>query len=204
MKGGNNMLIKPIKRIKQNITIPGDKSISHRAVMLSSIAEGESKIHNFLMGDDCLNTVECFRKMQVPIEITANEVKIKGVGLRGLKKPNRVLDVGNSGTTIRLMCGILAGQDFDCVITGDNSIQNRPMDRIIIPLRQMGSIIEGTERRDHAPLKIQKSELAAIDYNMPVASAQVKSAILLASIYADGTTSVTEIRQTLLYDLYMM
>ncbi|NLK90397.1 MAG: 3-phosphoshikimate 1-carboxyvinyltransferase [Clostridiales bacterium] len=196
MKGGNNMLIKPIKRIKQNITIPGDKSISHRAVMLSSIAEGESKIHNFLMGDDCLNTVECFRKMQVPIEITANEVKIKGVGLRGLKKPNRVLDVGNSGTTIRLMCGILAGQDFDCVITGDNSIQNRPMDRIIIPLRQMGSIIEGTERRDHAPLKIQKSELAAIDYNMPVASAQVKSAILLASIYADGTTSVTEIQKS--------
>ena len=190
------MLIKPIKRIKRSITVPGDKSISHRAIMLSSIAEGESKIYNFLMGDDCLNTIECFRKMQVPIEITESEIKIKGVGLRGLKKPDEILDVGNSGTTIRLMCGILAGQDFDCEITGDDSIQNRPMDRIIAPLRQMGSMIEGTKRRGYAPLKIQKSGLTAIDYNMPVASAQVKSAILLASIYAAGTTSILEIHKS--------
>ncbi|HZX21139.1 MAG TPA: 3-phosphoshikimate 1-carboxyvinyltransferase [Clostridia bacterium] len=188
------MLIKPIKRIKQSITVPGDKSISHRAIMLSSIAEGEGKIYNFLMGDDCLNTIECFHEMQVPIEVTANKVKIKGVGLRGLKKPHGVLDVGNSGTTIRLMCGILAGQNFDCEITGDDSIRNRPMDRIITPLRQMGSVIDG--RKNHAPLKIQKSRLTAINYNMPVASAQVKSAILLASIYADGTTSILEIQKT--------
>ena len=190
------MLIKPIKRIRQNITVPGDKSISHRAIMLSSIAEGEGEIYNFLMGDDCLNTIECFRKMQVPIKITENKIKIKGAGLKGLKKPDEILDVGNSGTTIRLMCGILAGQDFDCEITGDSSIQNRPMDRIIAPLKQMGSIIEGTKRRGYAPLRIQKSKLTAIDYNMPVASAQVKSAILLAGIYAYGTTSIHEIQRS--------
>ncbi len=190
------MLVKPIKRIRQSITVPGDKSISHRAIMLSSIAEGESKIYNFLMGDDCLNTIKCFREMQVPIEITENEINIEGVGLRGLKKPSNVLNVGNSGTTIRLICGILAGQDFDCEITGDDSIRNRPMDRIITPLKQMGSIIEGIERKGYAPLKIQKSRLTAIDYNMPVASAQVKSAILLAGIYADGTTSILEIQKT--------
>ena len=186
------MLIKPIKRIRQSITIPGDKSISHRAVMLSSIAEGESKIYNFLMGKDCLNTIECFRKMQVPIEVTQNEIKVKGVGLKGLKKPDEVLDVRNSGTTIRLMCGILAGQDFDSTITGDSSIQNRPMDRIITPLRQMGSTIYGIEKENYAPLKIQGNKLTAINYNMPIASAQVKSAILLASIYANGTTSILE------------
>ncbi len=190
------MLIKPIKRIRQNITVPGDKSISHRAIMLSSIAKGEGEIHNFLMGDDCLNTIECFRKMQVPIKITENKIKIKGVGLKGLKKPGEILDVGNSGTTIRLICGILAGQDFDCEITGDSSIQNRPMDRIIAPLKQMGSIIEGTKKSGYAPLRIQKSRLTAIDYNMPVASAQVKSAILLAGIYADGMTSVHEIQRS--------
>ncbi|MFW5647845.1 MAG: 3-phosphoshikimate 1-carboxyvinyltransferase [Candidatus Alkaliphilus sp. MAG34] len=190
------MLIKPIKRIRRSITVPGDKSISHRAIMLSSIAEGESKIHNFLMGDDCLNTIECFRKMQVPIEIAGNEIRVKGIGLNGLKKPDTILDVGNSGTTIRLMCGILAGQNFDCKITGDDSIQNRPMDRIIIPLRQMGSIIDSVKKEGYAPLKIQGSKLTAINYNMPVASAQVKSAILLASIYADGTTSILEIQKS--------
>ncbi|HZJ76145.1 MAG TPA: 3-phosphoshikimate 1-carboxyvinyltransferase [Oscillospiraceae bacterium] len=186
------MLIKPIKRIRQNITIPGDKSISHRAVMLSSIAEGENKIHNFLMGDDCLKTIECFRKMQVPIEIIKNEIRVKSVGLKGLKKPNGMLDVGNSGTTIRLMCGMLVGQNFNSTITGDNSIQSRPMDRIIKPLEKMGSIIKGINKEGYAPLQIQGNKLSAINYNMPVASAQVKSAILLAGIYAKGTTSVLE------------
>ncbi len=190
------MLIRPIGQIRQSITVPGDKSISHRAVMLSSIAEGENTIHNFLRGDDCLNTVECFREMQVPIEITQNQVKIEGVGLRGLKKPDKVLDVGNSGTTIRLMCGILAGQDFDCEITGDSSIRNRPMNRIITPLKQMGGIIRGTKQQDRAPLKIQGGGLTAINYNMPIASAQVKSAILLAGIYADGTTSILETQKS--------
>ncbi|HZK56734.1 MAG TPA: 3-phosphoshikimate 1-carboxyvinyltransferase [Clostridia bacterium] len=190
------MPIKPIKRIRQSITVPGDKSISHRAIMLSSIAEGESKIRNFLMGDDCLRTIECFRKMQVPIEIAEDKIKVKGVGLKGLKKPDATLDVGNSGTTIRLICGILAGQNFDCKITGDNSIQNRPMDRIIIPLRQMGSVIDSTKKEGYAPLRIQGSKLTAINYNMPVASAQVKSAILLAGIYAMGTTSISEIQRS--------
>lgn len=190
------MIIKPIKRIKQSITVPGDKSISHRAIMLSSIAEGESKIHNFLMGDDCLSTIKCFRKMQVPIEIIENKIKVKGVGLKGLKKPDSTLDVGNSGTTIRLMCGILAGQNFDCEITGDDSIQNRPMDRIIIPLGQMGSVINSIKKEGCAPLRIQGNKLTAINYNMPVASAQVKSAVLLAGIYAEGTTSILEIQKS--------
>lgn len=184
------MLIKPIKKIRETITISGDKSISHRAIMLSSIAEGESKIYNFLMGDDCLNTIECFRKMGVAIEVSEKEVKVKGVGLRGLKKPDEILDVGNSGTTIRLMCGILAGQDFDSTITGDSSIQARPMKRIITPLTEMGATINSKD--GYAPLKVQGSKLTAINYNLPVASAQIKSAILLASIYANGTTSILE------------
>ncbi|NLJ40682.1 MAG: 3-phosphoshikimate 1-carboxyvinyltransferase [Clostridiales bacterium] len=188
------MLIKPVKRIRKNIAIPGDKSISHRAIILSSIADGESKIHNFLMGDDCLNTIKCFRKMGVPIEVNPENIFVKGVGLRGLKKPDEILDVGNSGTTFRLICGILAGQDFETTITGDNSIQGRPMDRIIRPLDQMGAKISGIDNR--APLKIQGSKLKAINYNMPVASAQVKSAILLASLYADSETTIVELEET--------
>lgn len=184
------MFIKPVKQIRESITIPGDKSISHRAIMLASLAEGESKIYNFLMGDDCLNTIKCFRQMGVPIELAEKEIRLKGLGLRGLKKPEAILDVGNSGTTIRLMCGILAGQDFDSRITGDSSIQARPMDRIISPLGKMGGIISGANNR--APLKIQGSKLTAINYHMPVASAQVKSAILLASIYAQGETTLVE------------
>lgn len=186
------MLIKPVKQIKQSITIPGDKSISHRAIMLSSIAEGESKIYNFLMGEDCLGTINCFRKLGVPITVEENQIKVQGAGLKGLKKPKKRLDVGNSGTTIRLMCGILSGQSFDCEITGDISIQNRPMDRIIKPLEAMGAIVYGIDKENHAPLAIQSSKLKAITYSMSVASAQVKSAILLASLYAEGTTSIVE------------
>ncbi len=186
------MLIKPVKKIKQSIRIPGDKSISHRAIMLSSIAEGESKIYNFLMGEDCLGTINCFGQLGVPIVVEEDQIKVQGVGLKGLKKPKERLDVGNSGTTIRLMCGILSGQNFDCEITGDMSIQSRPMDRIIKPLEEMGSIIYGIDHKNHAPLAIESSNLKPIKYNMPVASAQVKSAILLASLYAEGTTTIVE------------
>ncbi len=195
-KGGMALLIKPIKKIKQEITVPGDKSISHRAIMLSAIAEGESKIFNFLLGQDCLSTVDCFSKMEVPIEITAKEVKIQGLGLKGLKRPKNVLDVGNSGTTIRLMSGILAGQDFDCQITGDASIQKRPMGRIIAPIKQMGGVIYGSPRENFPPLTIEGGKLKGIKYSMPVASAQVKSAVLLAGLYGEGTTTVAEIQKS--------
>ena len=186
------MLIKPVNKIKATIIIPGDKSISHRAIMLSSLAEGESNIYNFLMGDDCLNTIECFRSLGVPIKIKEDKITIDGVGLNGLKQANNILDVGNSGTTIRLMSGILAGQEFSSEITGDSSIQKRPMDRITIPLKQMGAVISG----NHAPLKIQGSRLKAINYNMPVASAQVKSSILLAGLFSDDTISINELEKS--------
>lgn len=190
------MLIKPIKKIRENITIPGDKSISHRAIMLSSIAEGESNIYNFLMGEDCLNTIECFRHMGVQINVSEEKINIKGAGLRGLKKPSKRLYVGNSGTTIRLICGILSGQNFQCEITGDTSIENRPMERIISPLRKMGADITSIEKNDFAPLKIQGKSLKSIIYRMPVASAQVKSAIILASLYAEGETVIEEIQKS--------
>jgi len=186
------MLIRPSRNIDKTIKIPGDKSISHRAIMLSSIAEGESKIYNFLMGDDCLNTIKSFQQMGVDIEITDNVITVQGVGLKGLKKPKERLDVGNSGTTIRLLSGILVGQDFQCEITGDESIQSRPMGRIITPLKKMGANIQGKRDVNYAPLKIQPGKLNSINYNMPVASAQVKSAILLASLYTDGKTNIIE------------
>ncbi|MFA7533781.1 MAG: 3-phosphoshikimate 1-carboxyvinyltransferase [Tissierellaceae bacterium] len=186
------MVIKPIKKIRQIIDIPGDKSISHRAIMLSSIAEGESKIFNFLKGDDPMNTIACFRQMGVSIDLNGDCVVVRGVGLRGLVRPADVLDVGNSGTTIRLMAGILAGQDFQSIVSGDESIKNRPMDRIIKPLRKMGANIKGIDRENFAPLKIHGGDIRPIKYNLPVASAQVKSAILLASLYAKDKTIIVE------------
>ena len=186
------MIIKAIDKIKKTIKVPGDKSISHRAIMLASLAEGKSNIYNFLMGDDCLNTIECFRSLGVPIEIQEDKITIHGVGLKGLREPNKVLDVGNSGTTIRLMSGILAGQEFSSEITGDSSIQKRPMDRITKPLREMGAMISG----NYAPLKIQAGKLKSINYKMPVASAQVKSAILLAGLFSDETTYIKELEKS--------
>ncbi len=180
----------------KEIHIPGDKSISHRAVMLGALAKGETIVNNFLMSEDCLATVDCFRKLGIDIKMTndkcqmSNECKIiiKGKGLRGLKRAKEVLDVGNSGTTIRLMLGILAAQDFISEITGDASIQKRPMMRVIKPLSEMGANIEG----EYAPLKVYGRKLKPITYELPVASAQVKSAILLAGLYAGGETKVIE------------
>lgn len=191
------MFIQPVKGVKMEIMVPGDKSISHRSIMLSSIAEGESKIYNFLMGEDCLNTINCFQKMGVQIVAERECIKVGGVGLRGLQRPEERLDVGNSGTTIRLLSGILAGQNFDCEITGDASIQKRPMDRVIRPLRQMGAEIYGLEEENYAPLAIKgKGRLKGIHYEMPVASAQVKSSILLAGLYGDEKTSLREFQQS--------
>jgi 3-phosphoshikimate 1-carboxyvinyltransferase len=180
------------------IPIPGDKSISHRAVMLGSLARGESVIHNFLPSADCLATVDCFRRMGVEIESRKQEMIIKGRGLKGLQRPDNELYVGNSGTTIRLMMGILAGQEFVSRITGDESIQKRPMLRVAKPLREMGANIEGQGSRVKgqeeifAPLKISGGKLKGIVYELPVASAQVKSAVLLAGLYAEGETKVIE------------
>ncbi|MBB6217659.1 3-phosphoshikimate 1-carboxyvinyltransferase [Anaerosolibacter carboniphilus] len=186
------MFIRPAKRIREALSVPGDKSISHRSIMFSSIATGESKIYNFLMGEDCLSTIDCFQKLGVNIDITEQCITIQGVGLRGLKKPSERLYAGNSGTTIRLISGILSGQNFDCEITGDASIQRRPMGRIVEPLREMGANICGIEKENHAPLMISGGKLRGIHYNIPVASAQVKSAIQLAGLYAEGITSIQE------------
>ena len=178
--------------LKGSFELIGDKSISHRAVMLSSISKGDNKISNFLMGEDCLSTISCFRKMGVDIQIDGKDVYVKGNGLYGLQKPKEILDVGNSGTTIRLMMGILAGNKFDATLIGDNSIAKRPMKRVTDPLRLMGCNIEGKDDANYTPIKIYGGDLKAIDYHMPVASAQVKSALILASLYANDTSFIYE------------
>ena len=178
--------------LKGSFELIGDKSISHRAVMFSSISKGHNKISNFLMGEDCLSTISCFRKMGVDIQIDGKDVYVKGNGLYGLKRPKEILYVGNSGTTIRLMMGILAVNKFDATLIGDNSIAKRPMKRVTDPLRLMGCNIEGKDDANYTPIKIYGGDLKAIDYHMPVASAQVKSALILASLYANDTSFIYE------------
>ena len=185
------MQIQPCGPLRGEITVPGDKSISHRAVMLGALANGTTHITGFLMGEDCLSTIDCFRKMGVEIEITDSEVIVEGVGLHGLCAPEETLYTGNSGTTTRLLCGILAGQPFTATLNGDASIQKRPMGRVIKPLREMGASIEG-KNDNYCPLTLYPSELYGIEYRLPVASAQLKSAILLAGLYAEGQTTVIE------------
>ena len=178
--------------LRGSFELIGDKSISHRAVMFSSISKGHNKISNFLMGEDCLSTIYCFRKMGVDIQIDGKDVYVKGNGLYGLKRPEDILDVGNSGTTIRLMMGILAGNKFDATLIGDDSIAKRPMKRVTDPLKLMGCNIEGNDDANYTPIKIYGGNLNAIDYHMPVASAQVKSALILASLYANDTSFIHE------------
>ena len=186
------MIITRKNGLKGTVSVPGDKSISHRSIMLGSICEGITEVHHFLQGADCLSSIACFRQMGISIENNGDIVRIHGKGLFGLKKPFDVLDTGNSGTTTRLMSGILAGQNFDCIVNGDASIQSRPMKRIITPLTLMGASIESLRGNDCAPLQITGKKLRGIDYTSPVSSAQVKSAILLAGLYAEGETKVTE------------
>lgn len=186
------MNFKRVNGLKGEVTIPGDKSISHRAIMFGSISEGLTEVTNFLEGADCLSTISCFQKMGVQIERNGSHILVHGNGLHGLKKPEEILDVGNSGTTTRLISGILSGQDFSVTLNGDESIQRRPMKRIITPLSMMGANIESVKGNGCAPLKIEGAKLHGIHYDSPVASAQVKSAILLAGLYADGVTSVKE------------
>lgn len=181
-----------INALRGEVTIPGDKSISHRAVMLGAISQGTTRITNFLRGADCLSTIACFRKMGIDIKESPDQILVHGKGLHGLKAPADTLDVGNSGTTARLISGILAGQTFESTLTGDASIRKRPMKRIITPLSMMGADIESLHGNDCAPLRIRGSHIKGIHYDSPVASAQVKSCILLAGLYGDSVTSVTE------------
>jgi len=186
--------LRKVNSISGTIEVPGDKSITHRSIMLSSIAEGSSTVRNYLLSDDCNRTVEAFRKMGVEIKADSNNLCIKGVGLRlaaNSKIKNYNIYTGNSGTTTRLLCGILAGQDFETVITGDDSLSRRPMQRIIDPLSKMGANIKSN--RGLLPLTINgKSPLKAINYKNEKSTAQVKSAVLLAGLYADGPTTYTE------------
>lgn len=180
------------KGLHGTISIPGDKSISHRSIMFGSIAEGTTTIRNFLMGADCLATIDCFRSMGIAIDVSDEVVTVHGKGLHGLTKPDKTLDVGNSGTTTRLISGILSGQDFDVTLSGDESLNSRPMKRIMTPLNAMGANITSVHNNGCAPLSIKGSKIKAFHYDSPVASAQVKSAVLLAGLYGDGPTSVTE------------
>ena len=186
------MNLTPIRHLRGEVTIPGDKSISHRAIMFGSLANGLTEVTNFLEGADCLSTISCFRKMGLQIERTNSTVLVHGKGLHGLSAPSDILDVGNSGTTTRLISGILAGQQFTSHLNGDASIQKRPMKRIITPLRSMHADITSDLGNDCAPLTIHGRTLTGTHYSSPVASAQVKSCVLLAGLYADSVTSVTE------------
>ncbi len=180
------------KRLKGEITVPGDKSISHRAVMFGALSEGKTEVSNFLQGADCLSTIDCFRRLGIEIDCRDHTITICGKGLDGLSAPSRILDAGNSGTTTRLISGILSAQPFTTTLTGDASIQKRPMKRIIEPLSMMGANIESLSGNGCAPLRIKGAPLHGIHYRSKVASAQVKSAILLAGLYAEGETAVTE------------
>ncbi len=179
-------------QLRGTFKVPGDKSISHRAVMFGSLAHGKTIINGLLTGDDCLNTIACFRQMGVDIDQDGEYVEIKGKGIAGLEEPHEVLDVGNSGTTIRLLLGILANVPFHATVIGDESIGTRPMDRVTNPLKEMGTKIDGRKNGNLTPISIRGGGVKGIDYVSPVASAQVKSAVLLAGLQADGITSVTE------------
>jgi 3-phosphoshikimate 1-carboxyvinyltransferase len=183
--------------IRGEITVPGDKSVTHRAVILSAISEGTSIIHRFLAGEDCYRTVQAFRTMGVEIieedsYPESGRLRVKGVGIKGLREPGDVLDMGNSGTSLRLLTGLLSGQDFFSVLTGDDSLRNRPMRRVVEPLTRMGARITGRDNNDRAPLAIRGGPLHGIRYESPVSSAQVKSALLLAGLQASGPTTVVE------------
>ncbi|MCG2820847.1 MAG: 3-phosphoshikimate 1-carboxyvinyltransferase [Candidatus Atribacteria bacterium] len=187
------LVLEKINKIKGNIFVPGDKSISHRSLILGSISRGETRIYNFLNSLDCLKTMECMQVLGVGIELDEdNSVNIKGKGLYGLQEPKARRDVGNSGRTIRFLTGLLSGHNFYSVLNGDNSIRKRPMKRVVQPLRLMGADIWGREDGHFAPLSIKGSKLNSFQYTLPVASAQVKSALLLAGLYATGKTVISE------------
>ncbi|MEH7109332.1 3-phosphoshikimate 1-carboxyvinyltransferase [Bacillus sp. JJ1764] len=181
-----------VKSLRGEITVPGDKSISHRSVMFGSIAHGETIVTNFLPGEDCLSTISCFRKLGVTIKEDGEKLRISGKGFSGLTEPKEILDVGNSGTTIRLLLGILAGRPFHSSLVGDQSIGKRPMTRVTVPLSKMGAAIDGRNNGCYTPISVRGGSLAPIHYELPVASAQVKSSLILAGLQADGESTIIE------------
>jgi 3-phosphoshikimate 1-carboxyvinyltransferase len=189
---GTHKLQTNISSLQGEIIVPGDKSISHRSVMFGAVAEGVTKVTGFLLGDDCLSTVSCFKQLGIEIEQEKDQLIIHGKGWGGLQEPKEVLNVGNSGTTIRLMMGILAGRDFHSILIGDESIGKRPMTRVTKPLSEMGAVIDGRQNGEYTPLSIRGGGIKGIQYQSPVASAQVKSSILLAGLQAEGSTTVIE------------
>ena len=189
-----DVFIKPALRLSGQITVPGDKSISHRALLLSAVASGRTVVTGLATAADVQSTRVCLEDLGVPITTQGDEIIIDGVGSTGLKPASQALNAGNSGTTVRLLSGILAGQNFATTITGDDSLRKRPMKRIIEPLEKMGAIVES--QQGFPPLTIHGSDLRTIEYNMPIASAQVKSCILLAGMYAKGTTTICEPAQS--------
>jgi len=188
----NRIIIGSSKALKGEITPPGDKSISHRSLMLGSLATGTTLVRDFLISDDTLSTANAMRALGASIEISGTQVLVKGNGIYGLKEPNQIINCGNSGTTTRLLIGLLSPQAFTSTLTGDKYLQARPMKRVVGPLVQMGAKINGNEEGNKLPLTITGSKLNGISYELPVASAQVKSAILLAGLYAEGETEVIE------------
>ncbi|MFV0464930.1 MAG: 3-phosphoshikimate 1-carboxyvinyltransferase [Lachnospiraceae bacterium] len=186
------MNLRTCSKLEGSVFIPGDKSISHRAIMFGAIANGKTTVKNFLQGADCLSTIACFRSMGIEIENESDIVTVHGKGLHGLKAPYETLDVGNSGTTTRLISGILSGQSFSCELNGDESIQKRPMKRILEPLRLMNADVKSKLDNNCTPLLYAPSTLCGITYHTPVASAQIKSCLLLAGLYADSPTTVIE------------
>jgi 3-phosphoshikimate 1-carboxyvinyltransferase len=188
----NRIIIGSSKPLKGEITPPGDKSISHRSLMLGSLATGTTLVRDFLISDDTLSTANAMRALGTSIEISGTQVLVKGKGLQGLKEPDKIINCGNSGTTTRLLIGLLSPQQFTSTLTGDKYLQARPMKRVVVPLAQMGAKINGNEEGNKLPLTIIGSNLKGISYELPVASAQVKSAILLAGLYAEGETEVIE------------
>ena len=190
---GRAMKILPIENLRGEIKVPGDKSISHRSVIFSSLASSTVEIENFLHGADCLSTVDCMKKFGVDVQIDGEKVFVTGNGLRGLREPENILDAGNSGTTLRLLLGLAAAQNFNTTFTGDDSLRQRPMGRVIKPLAEMGASIVGRNGNKNLPITvIGGKNLRGITYEMPVASAQVKSAIILAALYAENPTTIIE------------
>ncbi|NOT23380.1 MAG: 3-phosphoshikimate 1-carboxyvinyltransferase [Nitrospiraceae bacterium] len=189
-----SLTITPGGPLRGTISVPGDKSITHRAVILTALANGVSTVADYCRGEDCLNTMRAFQALGIRIDESVEELRVYGKGLWGLTEPNGPIDCGNSGTGIRLLTGLLAGQDFFTVLTGDESIRRRPMGRIVKPLREMGATIAGRKGGELAPLAVVGSRLRAIAYASPVASAQIKSALLLSALFAEGTTRITEPR----------
>jgi 3-phosphoshikimate 1-carboxyvinyltransferase len=184
----------PGRPLRGTITVPGDKSVTHRAVILTALAEGTSTVSGYCRGEDCLNTMRALQSLGIRIDETPDYLTVQGKGLWGLREPNGPIDCGNSGTGIRLLSGLLAGQDFFTVLTGDESIRRRPMGRVVKPLREMGAVIAGRKGGELAPLAITGKRLHGIEYRSPVASAQIKSSLLLAALFAEGTTRVWEPR----------